>query len=196
MSNYPHSGKGLKNMYDAQIGSLICTAVAIIPFVNVLAGIGMIIFTILTLVGVRAVGKDISGCKTAFWLMIGGMAASVVGSLAGLFLGTIVTIIFTLANSLLSLAAVYYICSSVAAALRSAGAADAAKAGDTAWKIRLWTTILSVVATLLALIPVIGLVGTVLGLIATILSIVAMVFYIIFLNKAYKVFTVSPQTME
>lgn len=188
MSNYPNSGKGLKNMYDAQIGSLICAVLALIPLINVLAAIGAIVFTVVSLVGIRAVGRDIPECKTAFGLTIGGLVVNIFGTIAGVFLGTTVSTIITIAGSLISLAALYYICNSVAAVLRSLGEDEAARKGDKAWKITLWTTILSVVSSLLVLIPVIGIVGTILALIAAILSIIATVFYIIFLNKAYKVF--------
>lgn len=184
MSNYPNSGKGLKNLYIATIGALVCSILMIIPLVNIVAAIVALVFAIISLVGLWAVGKDISECKTAFWLTIG----SSVVSFAGNFLGTTIGTVFSIVSSGLSLAVTYYICTSVAAVLRSVGEADAAQAGDKAWKITLWSSIISIVASIIGLIPIIGIVGSILSVIAAIIAIVATVFYLIFLSKATKVF--------
>lgn len=184
MSNYPNAGKGLKKLYIAAIGALVCSILMFIPLVNIVAVIGILIFSIISILGLWAVGKDISGCKTAFWLTIGSCVVNVIENFLGTALGTV----FSIASTVLSLAVTYYICTSVAAVLRSVGETDAALAGDKAWKITLGSTVISVVASVLGLIPIISVVGSVLDVIAAIVSIVATVFYVIFLNKALKVF--------
>lgn len=57
-------------MFIAEIGIIICTVLAIIPIVNILAAIGAIVFMVISLVGLNAAGKDIAGCKTAFVVAI------------------------------------------------------------------------------------------------------------------------------
>lgn len=191
MSNYPNSGKGLKNMFIASVGAIVCAVLLVIPLVNIVAAVAALIFTILSLIGLWTVGKDIAECKMAFWFTILSSVLSGIANVVNDASATGTSIIGTLlsvAGSALSLAVTYYVCTSVASALRSFGAEEAAVSGDKAWKIVLWTTIASIVATILCLIPVLNIIGVLLAVIATIASVVGLVFYMIFLNKAYKAF--------
>ena len=191
MSNYPNSGKGLKNMFIASVGAIVCAVLLVIPLVNIVAAVAALIFTILSLIGLWTVGKDIAECKMAFWFTILSSVLSGIANVVNDASATGTSIIGTLlsvAGSALSLAVTYYVCTSVASALRSFGAEEAAVSGDKAWKIVLWTTIASIVASILCLIPILNIIGVLLAVIATIASIVGLVFYMIFLNKAYKAF--------
>lgn len=191
MSNYPNSGKGLKNMFIAAIGAIVCAVLTIIPLVNIVAGIAALVFAIISLIGLWAVGKDIPECKTAFWFTIG---SSVVSAIANGVNGvsasgtSVVGTLLAVVSSALSLAVSYYVCTSVPAALRTFGAEEAAAAGDKAWKIVLWTTIASMIATILCLIPILNIIGVLLALVAGVAGLVGTIFYMIFLNKAYKAF--------
>lgn len=191
MSNYPNSGKGLKNMFIASVGAIVCAVCMIIPIVNIIAGIAALVFSIVSLIGLWTVGKDIAECKTAFWFTIGASVVNAIAngvnnmSAAGTSVGgTLLSVV----GSALSLAVSYYVCTSVPAALRTFGAEEAATAGDKAWKIMLWTTVASIVASILCLIPVLNIIGAVLAIIAGIAALVGTIFYMIFLNKAYKAF--------
>lgn len=191
MSNYPNSGKGLKNMFIAAVGAIVCAVLMVIPFVNIIAAVAALVFTILSLVGLWTVGKDIPECKMAFWFTI---LSSVLTSIANgvnnaSATGTsVIGTLLSVAGSALSLAVTYYVCTSVGAALRTFGAEEAAASGDKAWKIVLWTTIASIVASILCLIPVLNIIGALLAVIAAIAAIVGLVFYMIFLSKASKAF--------
>lgn len=44
MGSLQNAGDGLKKMYIAQVGTVVCSAIAMIPVVNVLAAIGGIYF--------------------------------------------------------------------------------------------------------------------------------------------------------
>ena len=70
MNNYPNVGAGLKKMFIAQIGIIVCTVLAIIPIINIIAGIGAIVFAVISIVGLYGAGKDIEGCKKAFIITI------------------------------------------------------------------------------------------------------------------------------
>lgn len=191
MSNYPNSGKGLKNMFIASVGAIVCAVLLVIPIVNIIAAVAALVFTILSLVGLWTVGKDIPECKMAFWFTILSGVLDGIANVANNASASGTSVIGTLlsvAGSALSLAVTYYVCTSVAAALRSFGAEEAAASGDKAWKIMLWTTIASVVASILCLVPILNIIGALLAVIAAIAGVVGLVFYMIFLNKAYKAF--------
>ena len=66
MQDLQNAGSGLKKMFIASIGAVVCTVLLIIPIVNILAMIGALVFAIISLVGLNEAGKDIEGCKTAF----------------------------------------------------------------------------------------------------------------------------------
>lgn len=183
MNQYAVAGQGLKKMFIAAVGALVCSVVALIPLIGVIAGIGSLVFLVISLVGLYEAGKQIEGCKKAFTLQIIVLICSVLLAIIGLvpFLGTLVAAILGIGVSVISFLAVYSICTSVAAVLSQVGDADAAKAGELAWKIQLACTIVSIVATLLGWIPVIS---SLVGLVSTIVGIVGSVFYIIFLSKS------------
>lgn len=193
MSNYPKAGKGLKNMFIAIVGAIICQALLVIPFpfVNSIAMIAAMVFTILNLMGLWTVGEDIAECKKAFWFTILSWVVNSIANTANNLSATGISVIgtlFSIAGSALSLAVTYYVCISAASVLRSFGAEEAAASGDSAWRIALWTTIASIVASVLCLIPILNIIGALLAVIAKIAALVGMVFYMIFLNKAYKAF--------
>ena len=181
MGNYPNAGAGLKKMFIAEVGMIVCAVLALIPIVNILAAIALLVFMIISMVGLYGAGKEIAGCKTAFTITIIGMVVSVIGSF---FKTGFLNALFTIASDVLSLLIVYYVCTAVAEVMNQIGAADVAQKGLTVWKINLVCTIISVVATLIALIPLIGAVGTVINVVITIVEIVAEILYMIFLNKS------------
>ena len=154
MSNYLKAGKGLKNMFIATVGAIICQVLLVIPFpfVNSIAMVATMVFTILNLMGLWTVGEDIAECKKAFWFTILGWVVNSIANAANNLSATgtsVIGTLFSIGGSALSLAVTYYVCISAASALRSFGAEEAAASGDRAWKIALWTTIASIVASVL-----------------------------------------------
>ena len=185
MGNYQNAGAGLKKMFIASVGAIICTVLMIIPIVNILAAIGAIVFGIMSMVGLDGAGKDIAGCKTAFTITIVNLVVSVLGAFLKIgVLGTIITIV----GEVLSLLVVYYVCTSVSEALTGIGAAEAAQKGLTVWKMNLVCYIIMIVVEVLALIPFINIIAAVVRVITAIVQIVASILYMIFLNKSYQAF--------
>ena len=184
MNQYQVAGDGLKKMFIAQAGSIVCTLIGLIPIVGIIAGIGFLVFLVIGLVGLNQAGKQIAGCKKAFSIQIGMLIASVVGAVLTLlatFVGVLFIAVLGIAVSVLSFIAIYYICTSVSEVLTQMGDAESAKAGDTAWKAMLVCQIVAVIATLLSFVP---LLSSVVGFISTVVGVVGAIFYVIFLNKS------------
>ncbi len=181
MGNYQNAGAGLRKMFIASIGAIICTVLVMLPVVNILAGIGAIVFGVLSLVGLYGAGKDIEGCKTAFVLTIINMVVSMVGRLAGTgFLG----VIFSIADSVLSFLICYFVCTSVSEVMNQIGAADVAGKGELVWKINGVCYAILIVIAILGGIPALALIASLAAIGVLIASLVASVFYMIFLNKS------------
>lgn len=186
MNNYPNVGGGLKKMFIAQIGALICVVLAVIPFINIIAAIGAIVFAIISMVGLYGAGKDIEGCKLAFTITIINIVLSIVASF---FSGsTFFSLIFSIAEEVCSFLVVYFVCTSVGTALKEIGAADVAAKGETIWKINFVCYAASIVISILALIPFLSVIAGIVSIIVGIISIVAGVLYMIFLYKSYQAF--------
>lgn len=183
MGNLQNAGAGLKKMFIASIGAIICTVLVIIPIVNIFAGIGALVFGVLSLVGLYGAGKDIEGCKTAFTLTIINMVLSIVSALVGTgFLGAI----FSVAGYVLSFLVSYFVCTSVSEVMRQIGAVDVASKGELVWKINAVCYAVLIVIAILSRIPGVALIASVAAIGVTIASLVASIFYMIFLNKSSK----------
>ena len=188
MSNYPNTGKGLKNMFIASVGSLVCIVLSIIPFTTTISSAGTLLFLVLSLVGLWTVGKDLAECKKAFWLTLVALICDAIANALKAGSLAVVAMIFSLVGLAATFGVTYYVCHSVGAALRTLGHEDIAKTGDKTVTVVLWTTVASIVCSILCVIPALAAVGTVALLLVIIAGVVGTVFYMIFLNKAYKVF--------
>lgn len=186
MGTYNYAGPGLKKMFVAAIGAIVCTLFAIIPIINIVAAIGALVFAVVSMIGLHEAGKEIEGCKTAFTITIVSIAVSFIGGLVEDI--AILNMLFTIAESVCSLLITYYVCTSVAAELRGIGANDVADSGEKVWKLNAGCYIVSIGVAILSIIPLINILAGVLGIIVAIVSIVASVIYMIFLNKSYKAF--------
>lgn len=186
MNNYPNVGSGLKKMFIAQVGAVICVVLAVIPFINIIAAIGAIVFAVISMVGLYGTGKDIEGCKLAFTITIINIVISI---LASLFSGsTFLSLLFSIAGEVCSFLVVYFVCTSVGTALKEIGAADVAAKGESIWKINFVCYAASIVISILALIPVLSVIAGVVSIVVGIIAIVAGVLYMIFLYKSYQAF--------
>ena len=183
MGNYQNAGAGLKKMFIAEVGTIICAVLMIIPIINIFAAIALLVFGIISLVGLYGAGKDIAGCKTAFILTI---VQLIVSFISGLIKTGVLHTVFNVANYVFGLLIIYFVCTSVAEVMNQVGAADISNKGLTVWKINLVCYIILIVTNIVAAIPVINIVAAVVSIITSIVSIVADIIYMIFLNQAYK----------
>ena len=63
MYSYENAASGLKKMFTAQVGAIICVVLMMIPFIGLIGLVGVFVFAIMSLIGLNSAGKDIEGCK-------------------------------------------------------------------------------------------------------------------------------------
>lgn len=185
MNKYQNAGAGLKMMFIAAIGAIICSVVMIIPILGtIVGGIGALVFAIISLVGLNKAGADIDGCKKAFMLSIVKIVLNVLIAFLGkvLVLGTILTLLGYVVDFLI----VYLVCTSVAAVMREIGQDSVASNGETVYKINLVCYAVSIVGGILALIPALAIIVGIVSVVVGIAAIVAEILYMIFLYKSSK----------
>lgn len=181
MQNLQEAKAGLKKVFIAQIGAIACVILALIPLVGLVAGLAAWVFIILNLLGLNQTGKDIEGCKTAFMLSIAYLVVSVLKTfLSTGILGTILAV----ASTVLNLAVIYFVCTSVSEVMTKNGAANIAQLGHIVWLINLICCAASVVITILALIPVLNVIAGIASILVVIANLVGLVLYIMFLYKS------------
>ena len=155
MENFTNFGAGLKKLYIAELGTLICTVLALIPVVNIVAGIVLLGFAVLSMIGLSQAGTVIKGCKTAFILTIILLIFDILQAVfaperPGIAMYMLLYIIpLTIINGMLSFLVVYYICTSVNIILTNMQKNDIAKFGNIVWIIILFTTIFSIALKLI-----------------------------------------------
>ena len=185
MQPYNNTASGLKNMFIAEIGIIICSVIAVIPLLGFIGGIGSLVFLVISLIGLNSAGKDIEGCRNAFTLTIVQLIISVLSGFFGTgFLSTVLAIV----NDILALLIVRSVCLSVADVMDSLGHQEIAGKGRTVWQINLVCYVITIILSIIAIIPLLGVVLAAFGGIITgILSLIASILYMIFLSKSYKV---------
>lgn len=181
MENLQNAGAGLKKMFIASVGAVVCAVLVIIPIVNIIAAIGAFVFAILSMVGLYGAGKDIEGCKKAFSLTIANIIVSVIGAF---FKSGILSALVAIVGYVLSFLVVYLVCTSVSEVMNQIGAAEVAKKGETVWKINAGCYGVLVLVAILGQIPVLSVIAGVAAIIVAIISLVASILYMIFLNKS------------
>lgn len=181
MENYQNAGAGIKKMFIATLGTVICTVLVIIPIVNIIAAIGALVFAILSMVGLYGAGKDIEGCKKAFTLTIVNIVVSIVGSF---FKTGILNALVSIVGYVLSFLVVYLVCTSVSEVMKQVGAAEVAQKGETVWKINAVCYGVLAVVAILGLLPALSVIAGAAAIIVAIVSLIALVLYMIFLNKS------------
>lgn len=185
MSNYPNAGDGLRKIYLAAIGSIVCTFIVnipMIPMIRLIGAIGEIICSVVTLVGFYQAGKDIDGCKAAFVMQMIALGINVLELLMEL------PIILSNAAVILPVVAVCLMCWSVSNVLKDIGADRIAKQGMVAMLTHIGCTVLSVVLVMGILI-IVEYDGLGLYLLLTlVIAIVELFFYLRFLKNAAEQF--------
>ena len=185
MSNYPNAGDGLRKIYLAAIGSIVCSFITIIPMIPMLqlvGAIGAIVCGVITLIGFYQAGKDIEGCKAAFVLQIIALVINVLDSFTDMpvFLSVVAGIVPVVAISLM--------CWSVSNVLKDIGADRIAKQGMVAMFTYIGCSVLTIVLEMCILI-IIAYDGLGLYLLLTlVIAIVELFFYLRFLKNAAEQF--------
>ena len=184
MYGYENAASGLKKMFTAQVGAIICAVLLVVPFIGAIGLIGVFVFAILSLIGLNSAGKDIEGCKTAFTLTIVQLVVRVIANLFGTgFLATL----FSVADDIFALLIVRAVCLSVAEVMDQVNQRVVADKGRSVWKINLGCYVANIVLTVLGVIPLLGTaVAAVGGFVTTLLSLLAGIMYIMFLSSSYK----------
>lgn len=180
MAEYPNAGRGLRLMFTARIGALVCLVAAIIPVIGLLGIIGVFVFLVLGMVGLYTAGKDLDGCHTAFILSIVQLVANLFKNSPGL-MGTVLG----LTSDILSLLVVYFVISSVNEALEGIGYGDVARTGSTVWKLQLACFFIGIVVTILALITAIEAIAGISVFVVLILSLIEGIMFLYYLYKSY-----------
>ncbi len=182
MGNVQNAGAGLKKMFIASVGSLICLVLLIIPLVNILAAIAVFVFMIMSMIGLYQAGQEIEGCKTAFILTI----VNLVVSLAGSFIkNDIMHVVILIAGYVIDFMVIYLVCTSVGGVLNSIGAIEITQKGEVAWKISAVCYVLLGLIAIAMMTPVFGFLAGIIGsIVVLVLSLVAEVCYMIFLSKS------------
>lgn len=181
---YTNAGQGLKKMFIAQIGSVICSVLLFIPLINLIAMVGVLVFLIISLVGLNQAGKDIGGCQKAFQFTIAQLVLSVILNFAGNgFIATIVSVAYSVAGFLVT----YFVCSSVAEVLRMRSYDDIASRGEMVWKINLVCYAVEIIVSVLSHIPLLNILTGPAGIILPVASLIAGILFITFLYRSSEV---------
>ncbi len=146
----------------------------------VLGGILGIIAFVLNLLALYGAGKLDKGYNTAFVLSIVGIVLSVLS----LINSNVLSVIVSIASTVVNLAILYFVITTTCKHLESNGGSDVAAKGVTVWKINLICAVASVVLTLLGLISL--LLAGIMAVIVAIVSLVGGILYMVFLWKSYK----------
>lgn len=178
MRNYPNAGGGLRKIYLAAIASIICTFVMIVPVVEFFGAIGVIVCSIVTMIGFYQAGKDIEGCKIAFALQI---IALVIGILdIFMELPTVINIV----GEFLPLIAICMMCWSVSQVMKELGAEKVAKQGIVAMFVYIGCEVAMLLMPVFMLVILLN--GGILLylLLMIVIAILELVFYLKFLKNA------------
>ena len=182
MKSYPMAADGLKLMFYGEIISLVGIFLSLVSVIGVIL---CIVGPVLTAYGLFKAAGDDEGYRTAFYLTI----AEVVVNLISAFCkdGSLLKSLLSIANTVLGLAVVYYVCTTTANLLHAVGQEEQSAKGRTVWLIYLICALVTVVVRLLALIPILNLVAGIVAIVLIIAQLVGYVLYMIFLSKSYKV---------
>ena len=178
MEKYQNAASGLKLLFVAQVGAIVCQILSMIPIIGFIAAVGSIVFLVLNMVGMFRAGKDIAGCQKAFILSVVSLVLSILSIIP------IVGAVFSLAGYVVSFLIVYLVCTSVGEVMTELGGADIASTGGLVWKINLICYIALIVISVLSLIPFISNLANLLSIVVAIVSLVALVLYMIFIYKS------------
>lgn len=182
MQNITNTRLNLRKMFNMQIGLLICTILNLFPFISGIAAIATLIMSVIYLIALYNVGKDISGCHTAFVLnivtIILNVFSAVTSSLA------VFPIVFSILAGISSIGSIYFICTSLSEFLNVHSFSDEARFGSITWIVYIVCSIINIVIGVLsyAIFTNTGLL-VILTLVSTVSQLCSLVFFLLFLSK-------------
>ena len=138
---YPNAAAGLKTVYQARLVGLISIVLVIVPIVQIFAIAAILVAAFLSLVGLAQCRKDDKGYRTAFNLVIIGLVTNLAASLVSAYAGTegiagICGNILSMADDILSLASLYFVCITTNRLLKETAAAEnLIDRGIVVWKL-------------------------------------------------------------
>lgn len=194
MMTYPNAAAGLKTVYQARLVGLISIVLVIVPIVQIFAIAAILVAAFLSLVGLAQCRKDDKGYRTAFNLVIIGLVTNLAASLVSAYAGTegiagICGNILSMADDILSLASLYFVCITTNRLLKETAAAEnLIDRGIVVWKLNVVCTVILLVCYLLQMIPgnIAAIIAGYLAIFALIAQIVGNVLYILYLHNAYR----------
>lgn len=194
MMTYPNAAAGLKTVYQARLVGLISIVLVIVPIVQIFAIAAILVAAFLSLVGLAQCRKDDKGYRTAFNLVIIGLVTNLAASLVSAYAGTegiagICGNILSMADDILSLASLYFVCITTNRLLKETAAAEnLIDRGIVVWKLNVVCTVILLVCYLLRMIPgnIAAIIAGYLAIFALIAQIVGNVLYILYLRNAYR----------
>lgn len=168
MINYQDAAKGLRKRYIGEIGIMVSVIFLLMPSLYILAALVMLVFLIISTVGLYQMGKDIEACKTAFILQM----IVVVLTLISIFLPLSggIGIILALIQKVVPLIVLYLIFYSLIEIMRGLGEEKLAETGVIAMWISLGCSVLGFFSDII--VAESGLLG---ALVVIVLSIVGVV---------------------
>ncbi len=182
MSNYPNAGAGLRKVYLAAIAAIICSFVMLVPVVQFIGSIGVIVCSVVTLIGFYQAGKDIEGCKVAFILQIVTLVINLLDTFVGL------PSVLSIVGEFLPMIAICIMCWSVSQVMKELGAEKVAKQGMVAMLVYIGCEVAAFILQMCILIVLLnGGIGLYLVLLLAI-AILELVFYLKFLKNAAEQF--------
>lgn len=150
MKNYRGSAEGLKILFKAVIWMVICAFVSAMPLVGILGSIGMVVCSVMFLVGFYRAGEDIPACKAAFVLQI----ISTVVSVLSIFISALEGI--SLFTDLLPIIANLILLISVTKVVKDRGATSVARLGVITTCFYIGSTVGSVILVLVFVVLAFG----------------------------------------
>lgn len=167
------ASKGLRYIFIGQIVTLF----SIIPLLGVIAAIAGLA---ISLIGYYTLSQTKTDYKPTFMLAILNLVLSIINAFTG---SGILNQLITIALKIISLAIVYYLCTTTAALLRGINDQLAAR-GRTIWSLYLICTIIQIGCTLLMYIPIINILAGIAIFLNAIVQLIASILYIIFVYRS------------
>ena len=181
MGQYKNAADGLKYKFIAELVSIACAIIMIVPLLGTIIGLyGMIACSIVDVVALYIISKDIPRIRIAFVLAIVEIVVATANAASGGFL------LLSLAKSAIGFLTVFFVCKALSESLAEHGALEIADKGELVWKLNLICTAIGMAVSILMYIPILNLLGALVSAITSIVSVVASVIYFIFLYKSYK----------
>ncbi|MFR3992215.1 MAG: hypothetical protein ACLTY5_06660 [Angelakisella sp.] len=191
MMTYPNAAAGLKTVYQARLVGLISIVLVIVPIVQVLAVAAMLIAGFWPWWAWPSAVRTIKGTAPLLIMVIAGLVTNLAASLVSAFAGTegvagICSNILSMADDILSLASLYFVCITTNRLLKETAAAEnLIDRGIVVWKLNVVCTVILLVCYLLRMIPgnIAVIIAGYLAIFAVIAQIIGTVLYILYLAQ-------------